>query len=178
MKIPFNKPFLTGKELEFIEQAVKSGKISGNGLFTQKCHNFFVERYGFKKVLLTTSCTYALEMAAILLDIQPVDEVIIPSYTFVSTANAFVLRGAKIVFVDSEKETPNIDANKIEELITPRTKAIVPVHYAGVSCDMDKILDIAQRYNIFVVEDAAQAIDSYYYDRPLGSIGHLAAFFS
>ena len=176
MKIPFNKPFLTGNELKFIEEAVMGGKISGNGVFTQKCHNFFTEKYQFKKVLLTTSCTDALEMAAILLDIQPGDEVIMPSYTFVSTANAFVLRGAKIIFADSEKNSPNIDADKIEELITSKTKAIVPVHYAGISCDMEKIMSIANKHNIFVVEDAAQAIDSYFYDKPLGSIGHLAAF--
>ena len=179
--IPFNKPYLTGKETEYIERAVKTGKISGNGIFTQKCHAFFQERYGFNKCLLTTSCTDALEMAAILLDIQPGDEVIMPSYTFVSTANAFVLRGAEIVFCDSRKDHPGIDEDKIEELITPNTKAIVPVHYAGVACDMDKIMEIANRYNLFVVEDVAHAIDSYYTGkdgkkRALGSIGNLAAF--
>jgi len=179
--IPFNKPFLTGNEMKYIENAVKSGKISGNGEFTQKCHKFFEERYGFKKCLLTTSCTDALEMAAILLNIQPGDEVIMPSYTFVSTANAFVLRGAKIVFADSRPDHPGIDEDGIEKLITPKTKAIVPVHYAGVACDMDKIMDIAGKHSLFVVEDAAQAIDSYYtgkngMKRPLGSIGHLAAF--
>lgn len=181
MNIPFNKPYLTGKETQYIEQAVKSGKISGNGMFTQKCHKFFEERYGFKKCLLTTSCTDALEMAAILLNIQPGDEVIMPSYTFVSTANAFVLRGAKIVFADSRSDHPGIDEDRIEELITPKTKAIVPVHYAGVACDMDKIMDIANRHSLFVVEDAAQAIDSFYTNKdgiknPLGGIGHLAAF--
>jgi len=180
-KIPFNKPYLTGNEMRYIVQAVKTKKISGNGMFTQKCHKFFEERYGFKKCLLTTSCTDALEMAAILLNIQPGDEVIIPSYTFVSTANAFVLRGAKIVFVDSRPDHPGIDEDKIEELITPKTKAIVPVHYGGVACDMDKIMNIASKHSLFVVEDAAQAIDSYYTSkdgirRPLGSIGHLAAF--
>lgn len=179
--IPFNKPFLTGNELKYIKAAVKSGKISGNGEFTAKCHHFFLERYGFKKCLLTTSCTDALEMAAILLNIHPGDEVIMPSYTFVSTANAFVLRGAKIVFADSRSDHPGIDEDKIEELITSKTKAIVPVHYAGVACDMDKIMDIAARHDLFVVEDAAQAIDSFYtgkdgIKRPLGSIGHLAAF--
>lgn len=179
--IPFNKPFLTGKETEYIQQAVASGKISGDGMFTKKCHQFFEEKFGFKKVLLTTSCTDALEMAAILINIQPGDEVIIPSYTFVSTCNAFVLRGAKIVFADSSAENPNIDVSKIEALITPRTKAIVPVHYAGIACDMDAIMAIAQKHNLFVVEDAAQAIDSYYtgsdgIKRPLGSIGHLGAF--
>jgi len=150
-------------------------------MFTQKCHNFFETRFGFRKVLLTTSCTDALEMAAILLDVEPGDEVIMPSYTFVSTANAFVLRGAKIVFADSRPDHPGINEDKIEELITPRTKVIVPVHYAGVACNMDKILDIAGRHSLFVVEDAAQAIDSYYtgkegIKRPLGSIGHLATF--
>lgn len=176
MKIPFNKPFLTGKELEFIHEAVKSGKISGNGIFTQKCHDIFRTKYHFNKVLLTTSCTDALEMSAILMDIKPDDEVIVPAYTFVSTANAFVLRGARIVFADSEKNTPNIDADQIEELITSKTKAIVPVHYAGISCDMGKIMAIAQKYNLFVVEDAAQAIDSYYENKHLGGIGNFAAF--
>ncbi len=176
MKIPFNKPFFTGKETEYITQAVNSGKISGDGLFTKKCHDFFENKYGFKKVLLTTSCTDALEMAAILIGIKPGDEVIMPSYTFVSTANAFVLRGAKIVFIDSQDEHPNMDAQKIEAAINPNTKAIVPVHYAGVACDMDVIMDIAKKNNLFVIEDAAQAIDSFYKDKPLGSIGHLAAF--
>jgi len=179
--IPFNKPWLTGKELDYIKDAVTAGKISGNGSFTQKCHGLFQQRYGFKKCLLTTSCTDALEMAAILLNIRPGDEVIMPSYTFVSTANAFVLRGAKIVFADSRPDHPGIDEKRIEELITSRTKAIVPVHYAGVACDMDHIMAIAARHGLFVVEDAAQAIDSYYtgkdgIKRPLGSIGHLAAF--
>jgi dTDP-4-amino-4,6-dideoxygalactose transaminase len=175
-KIDFNKPYLTGKEAHYIYQAVYSGKISGNGKFTKMCQEFFQERYGFKKCLLTTSCTDALEMAALLLDIQPGDEVIVPSFTFVSTANAFVLRGAKIVFVDSRTDHPGMDEDKIEELITEKTKAIVPVHYAGVACDMDKIMALAEKYNLFVVEDAAQAIDSYYKGKPLGSIGHLAAF--
>lgn len=175
MKIPFNKPYLTGKEAHYMYEAVFTGKISGNGVFTKKCQKFFEEKYGFRKTLLTTSCTDALEMAAILIDIKPGDEVIIPSYTFVSTANAFVLRGAKIIFADSEKSTPNIDVDRIEELITDRTRAIVPVHYAGIACDMDKIMYLAEKYNLFVIEDAAQAIDSYYKGRPLGSIGHLAA---
>ena len=179
--IPFNKPYLTGKETVYIQEAVLAGKISGDGVFTAKCHQFFESRYGFKKVLLTTSCTDALEMAAILINIQPGDEVIIPAYTFVSTVNAFVLRGAKIVFADSYAEHPNIDATKIEALITPRTKAIVPVHYAGVACDMDLIMRIAKKYGLYVIEDAAQAIDSFYTGadgvrRPLGSIGNLAAF--
>jgi dTDP-4-amino-4,6-dideoxygalactose transaminase len=174
--IPFNKPYLTGKEAHYLYQAVLSGKISGDGIFTKKCHEFFEQKYGFKKVLLATSCTDALEMAAILIDIQPGDEVIVPSYTFVSTVNAFVLRGANIVFVDSEMGSPNLDVTKLEALITSKTKAIVPVHYAGTACDMDSIIQLAEKYNLFVVEDAAQAIDSYYKGRPLGSIGHLAAF--
>ena len=157
-------------------QAVAEGKLSGNGAFTKKCQHFFEERYGFKKCLLTTSCTDALEMAAILCDIQPGDEVIVPSYTFVSSALAFVRAGAKIIFADSMKENPNIDAEQIEALITPCTKVIVPVHYAGVACDMDCIMEIAEKHNLIVVEDAAQAIDSYYKGRPLGSIGHLSAF--
>lgn len=174
--IPFNKPFLTGKETHYIYQAVYSGKISGNGIYTQKCQYFFEEKYGFKKALLTTSCTDALEMAAILCDIHSGDEVIVPSYTFVTSALAFVRQGAKIVFADSYGTDPRMDADKIEALITDRTKVIVPVHYAGVACDMKKIMSIAEKHHLLVVEDAAQAIDSYYNQRPLGSIGHLAAF--
>ena len=174
--IPFNKPYLSGKETNYLIEAVNSGKISGNGIFTKKCHHFFEQRYGFKKTLLTTSCTDALEMAAILLDLEPGDEVIMPSYTFVSTANAFILRGATLRFADSGPHNPNIDPDQIEELITSKTKAIVVVHYAGVACDMDRIMGIANKHGLFVVEDAAQAIDSYYNDKPLGSIGHLAAF--
>lgn len=174
--IPFNKPFLTGKEAHYIYQAVYSGKLSGNGVYTKKCQKFFEEHYGFKKALMTTSCTDALEMAAILCNVKPGDEVIAPSYTFVSTVLAFVRQGAKIVFCDSCKDNPNINADKIEELITERTKVIIPVHYAGVACDMDKIMDIANRHNLLVVEDAAQAIDSYYKGRPLGSIGHIGCF--
>lgn len=163
-------------------QAVYDGKISGNGEFTRRCQKYFEERYGFRKCLLTTSCTDALEMASILCDVKPGDEVIVPSYTFVSSALAFVRAGAKIVFADSCNDNPNIDADKIEELITPRTKVIVPVHYAGAACDMDKIMEIANRNNILVVEDAAQAIDSYYISpktgekKALGSIGHLGCF--
>ncbi len=180
--IEFNKPYLTGKEAHYIYDAVyKEQHISGNGKYTKLCQQFFEERYGFRKCLLTTSCTDALEMAAILCDIHLGDEVIIPSYTFVSTALAFVRQGAKIVFVDSMPNHPNIDADKIEALITPRTKVIVPVHYAGVACDMDKIMSIADKYNLLVVEDAAQAIDSYYIGAdgscsPLGVRGHLSAF--
>lgn len=176
ISIPFNRPYLTGKETQYIHDAVATGKLSGNGKYTQLCQIFFQEKYNFKKCLLTTSCTDALEMAAILCDIQPGDEVIVPSYTFVSTANAFVLRGAKIVFADSRPDHPGIDEDKIEALITKKTKAIVPVHYAGVACDMDKIMELATRYNLFVIEDAAQAVDSYYKGKPLGGIGHFAAF--
>jgi dTDP-4-amino-4,6-dideoxygalactose transaminase len=179
--IPFNKPYLTGKELVYIEDAVKKGKISGNGYYTQLCQDFFKTKYGFLKCLLTTSCTDALEMAAILINIQEGDEVIMPSYTFVSTANAFVLRGAKIIFADSRTDHPGINEDCIEALITKKTKAIVPVHYAGVACDMDKIMALAAKYNLYIIEDAAQAIDSFYtgkdgVKRALGSIGHLAAF--
>lgn len=179
--IPFNKPYLTGKETHYIYDAVSSGKISGNGKYTQKCQAYFEEHYGFKKALLTTSCTDALEMCAMLANIEPGDEVIVPSFTFVSTAIAFVRQGAKIVFADSYQDNPNMDADKIEALITDKTKAIVPVHYAGVACDMDKIMELAAKYNLLVIEDAAQAIDSFYIGkdgkkRALGSIGHLAAF--
>lgn len=182
--IDFNRPHLTGKEAHYMYKAVIAGHLSGNGEYTKKCQAFFEERYGFKKCLLTTSGTDALEMCAMLCDLQPGDEVIIPSYTFVSTALAFLREGAKVVFADSMKRNPNIDADTVESLITPRTKVIVPVHYAGVACDMDKIMEIANRHNLLVVEDAAQAIDSYYKSpmtnykspMPLGSIGHLAAF--
>ena len=175
-KIQFNKPFLTGKEAHYMYQAVYSMKLSGNGMFTKKCQSFFEEKYGFKKAIMTTSGTDALEMAAILCDVKPGDEVIVPSYTFVSSALAFVRQGARIIFADSCENNPNIDPDKIEALITPKTKVIVPVHYAGVACDMDKIMDIASRHNILVVEDAAQAIDSYYKGKPLGGIGHLGCF--
>ena len=179
--IHFNRPYTTGKETEYIRQAVKSGKISGNGEFTKRCQHYFEDRYGFRKCLLTTSGTDALEMAAILTGVGPGDEVIVPSYTFVSTALAFIRCGAKVVFADSRDDEPNIDATKIESLITARTKVIVPVHYAGCACDMDAIMDIAKRHDLLVVEDAAQAIDSYYTGRDgkkcaLGSIGNLGCF--
>ena len=174
--IPFNKPYLTGKEAHYMYQAVYTGKLSGNGVFTKKCQQFFEEKYGFKKTLLTTSCTDALEMCAMLCEVGPGDEVIVPSYTFVSSALAFVRQGCKIIFADSMASNPNIDAEKIEALITPKTKVIVCVHYAGVACDMDRIMEIANRHHLLVVEDAAQAIDSYYKGRPLGTIGHLSAF--
>ena len=197
MSIPFNKPHLTGKEAHYMYQAVYNGKLSGNGEFTKKCQQFFETRYGFKKCLLTTSGTDALEMCAMLCDLKPGDEVIVPSYTFVSTALAFLREGAKVVFADSMKRNPNLDAETLESLITPHTKVIVPVHYAGVACDMDAIIAIARKHNLLVVEDAAQAIDSYYISQgncdgrfallgenprkgattlPLGGIGHLAAF--
>jgi dTDP-4-amino-4,6-dideoxygalactose transaminase len=175
--IGFNVPHLTGCELKYIEEAVKQNvQLSGNGPFTKQCQRYFEKKYGFKKCLLTTSCTDALEMAAILSGVKPGDEVIVPSYTFVSSALAFVRQGAKIVFADSMTSNPNIDAETIEALITLKTKVIVVVHYAGVACDMDRIMEIAHHHNLIVVEDAAQAIDSYYKGQPLGSIGHLSAF--
>ena len=174
--IPFNKPPYTGNEEQYILESMKSSKISGDGDYTKRCHKWFEEKLNCKKALLTTSCTHALEMAAILLDIKKGDEVIMPSYTFVSTANAFVLRGAKIVFVDIRPDTMNIDESKIEQAITEKTKAIIPVHYAGVSCEMDTIMVLADKYNLFVVEDAAQAIMSTYNDKPLGTIGHLGTY--
>jgi len=179
--IPFNKPYLTGKETDYIHNAVESGKLSGNGKYTKLCQTFFENKYNFKKCLLTTSCTDALEMAAILLNIKEGDEVIMPSYTFVSTANAFVLRGATIIFCDSCKDHPGIDADKIEVLITNKTKAIVPVHYAGMGCNMSKIMALSAKYDIAIIEDAAQAIDNYYTFpngevKALGSIGHLSTF--
>lgn len=176
MTIPFNKPHLTGKEAHYMYQAVYKGKLSGNGQFTKQCQHFFEEKYGMRKCLLTTSGTDALEMCAMLCDLKPGDEVIVPSYTFVSTALAFLREGAKVVFADSMKRNPNLDAETLEALITPRTRVIAPVHYAGVACDMDAIMAVAEKHNLLVVEDAAQAIDSYYKGRALGSIGHLAAF--
>lgn len=176
MKIPFNIPFLTGKETSYIKDAVKGGKISGNGKYTKKCQSFFEKKYRFKKCLLTNSCTSALEMASILIDIKDGDEVILPSFTFVSTANAFLLRGAKLIFADSSPSHPNIDVNNISSLISLKTKAIVVVHYAGNACNMDEIMKLANEHNIFVIEDAAQSIDGLYKGKPLGGIGHLSAF--
>jgi dTDP-4-amino-4,6-dideoxygalactose transaminase len=173
---PFNHPPHTGNEDQYVLDAMKSNKISGDGKYGKNCQVWFEQKLGCYKTLLTPSCTQALEMAAILIDIQPGDEVIMPSYTFVSTANAFVLRGAKIVFVDIRPDTMNIDETLIEAAITPRTKAIVPVHYAGVSCEMDAISDIARRHNLVVIEDAAQGMMSTYKGRPLGALGHLAAY--
>ncbi len=188
MKINFNQPHLTGKEAHYMYEAVFAGKLSGNGKFTKACQAWFEQRYGFRKCLLTSSGTDALEMCAMLCDLKPGDEVIVPSYTFVSTALAFLREGAKVVFADSMKRNPNLDAESLEALITPRTRVIVPVHYAGVACDMDAIMAVAKKHNLLVVEDAAQAIDSYYVKelvnegvselvrKPLGGIGHLAAF--
>jgi len=174
--IPFNKPPYTGNEEKYVLESMKSNKISGDGEFAKRCTKWFEEKLQCKKALLTTSCTHALEMAAILLDIQEGDEVIMSSYTFVSTANAFVLRGAKIVFVDIRPDTMNIDETKIEQAITDKTKVIVPVHYAGVGCEMDTIMDIANRHNVFVVEDTAQGVMSRYKGKALGTIGHLGTF--
>ena len=175
--IKFNIPPVTGKEQEYINEAINQNqKLCGDGSFTKKCSQWMEEKFSCKKVLLTTSCTHALEMAALLIDIQSGDEIIMPSFTFVSTANAFVLRGAKIVFVDVRPDTMNMDEKLIEEAITEKTKAIVPVHYAGVSCDMDTIMDIADRHNLFVIEDAAQGVMSTYKGRALGTMGHLGCF--
>jgi len=176
MKIPFNRPFIVGRELEYIREAVEGGQLAGDGCFTQRCQAWMEDRFDIDKVLLTTSCTMALEMSAILCDIQPGDEVILPAYTFVTTANAFVLLGAKPVFVDIDPATLNMDPAAIEALITERTKAIVPVHYAGVGCDMDAIGVIAKRHKLRVVEDAAQGVNARYRDRYLGSIGDLGCF--
>ncbi|MEI7662391.1 MAG: dTDP-4-amino-4,6-dideoxygalactose transaminase [Bacteroidota bacterium] len=176
MTIPFNKPFIPWFSFTYLFQGALSGTIGGNGRYTKRCHAFFEKRFGFKKVLLTTSCTDALEMTALLCRIEPGDEVIMPSFTFMSTANAFLLRGAKVIFADTLPDVPNIDPEEIEKLITPRTKAIVVVHYSGLACDMDRIMEIATRNGLFVVEDAAHAIDSYHRGRPLGSIGHFGTF--
>jgi dTDP-4-amino-4,6-dideoxygalactose transaminase len=175
MKTPFNKPHMTGKELWYVAQAHANGHLAGDGAFTRRCAGWLEQRIGCRRALLTHSCTAALEMAALLIDIRPGDEVIMPSYTFVSTANAFVLRGAVPVFVDIRPDTLNIDEKRIEAAITSRTRAIVPVHYAGVACEMDAIMDIAARHDLVVIEDAAQGILSTYKGRPLGSIGHMAA---
>ena len=174
--IPFNKPYCSGRELKYIEEVCHSTTMSGNGQFTKKCHTFFEEKYGFKKCLLATSGTDALEMCAMLCDLKAGDEVIVPSYTFVSTALAFLREGAKVVFADSSSENPNMEAEQIEPLITPKTKVIAVVHYAGVACDMDAIMALAEKHNLLVVEDAAHCVDSFYKGKPLGGIGHLGAF--
>ncbi|UKH23232.1 dTDP-4-amino-4,6-dideoxygalactose transaminase [Actinobacillus pleuropneumoniae] len=176
MQIPFNKPPIVGTELGYMQQAMASGKLSGDGFYSRRCERWLENQFGTAKALLTPSCTAALEMAAILIDIQAGDEVIMPSYTFVSTANTFVLRGAKIVFVDIRPDTMNIDETKIEAAITPKTKAIVPVHYAGIACEMDTIMAIAEKYRLYVIEDAAQAVMSFYKGKALGTIGHFGCY--
>jgi dTDP-4-amino-4,6-dideoxygalactose transaminase len=175
-RIPFNKPCLVGNELVYIQDCITRGHISGNGIYTKKCERFFEERFGFHKALMTSSCTDALEMTALLMDLQPGDEVIIPSFTFVSTANAYVLRGAKIIFADSESTTPNLDVSRLEALITTKTRAIVAVHYAGMACDMDALCELTRRHNLFLVEDAAHAIGADYKGKPLGGFGQMSTF--
>lgn len=174
--IPFNKPYFSGRELKYLEEVCHSTTMSGNGDFTKKCHTFFEQKYSFRKCLLATSGTDALEMCAMLCNLKPGDEVIVPSYTFVSTALAFLREGAKVVFADSSAENPNMEVEQIEPLINEKTKVIAVVHYAGVACDMDAIMALAEKHNLLVVEDAAHCIDSFYKGRPLGSIGHLGAF--
>lgn len=175
MKIPFNKPYCQGKELEYIKSAMDFGHISGNGVYTKKVHQFFEERYRFKKTFLTTSCTHAIEMAVMLMNLQPGDEVIMPSYTFVSTTNPFIIRGAKIVFADTLHNLPNIDLDEAEKLITEKTRVLVVMHYGGVAVDMDKAVAIAKKYNLILFEDVAHAIESFYKGKPLGSFGHFSA---
>ena len=175
IKVDFNRPVILGRELEYIQQAIDNGHISGDGPFTKKCHAFLEQQLGVSKALLTTSCTHALEMAAILLDIQPGDEVIIPDFTFVSTVNAFVLRGARPVFVDIRPDTLNLDESRLEEVITPRTRAIVPVHYAGVGCEMDSIMEIAHRHHLAIIEDNAHGLFGKYKGKYLGTFGSMAA---
>ena len=174
--IVFNRATYFGKESEYVNEVLKNGSTQGDGNFTKLCHQLLEKKYGFLKTYLTTSCSDALELAALLCDIKPGDEVICPSFTFVSTANAFLLRGARLVFCDSEKENPNMDVNHIEQLITNKTKAIAVMHYAGIGCNMEAIMALAEKHNLLVVEDAAQCIDAYYHGKPLGSIGHLGAF--
>lgn len=176
MTIPFNKPYLPAGTLAAVLRSAISGRISGNGNYTKKCQRFFEQHYGFRKCLLTTSCTDALEMAALLSDIHPGDEVILPSFTFVSTANAFLLRGARLIFADTLPDLPNIDPKEIEKRITPRTKAVVVVHYSGIACDMDPILELARECGLVVIEDAAHGVDGRYKGKPLGSLGHFGTF--
>jgi dTDP-4-amino-4,6-dideoxygalactose transaminase len=176
IQIPFNKPYISGKEYDYMKDAADRGHLSGNGYFTRKCQAFFEDHYGFTKCFLTTSCTDALEMSAMLLNLGPGDEVIVPSFTFVSTALAFARQGAKIIFADSTPGHPNIDTKGLEKLISPSTRAIVPMHYAGNACDMDAIMHLAEKYKLWVIEDDALAIDSYHKKKPLGSIGHMGCF--
>ncbi|MEY2933322.1 MAG: hypothetical protein RL033_4071, partial [Pseudomonadota bacterium] len=175
-RIPFNKPYVSGKELEYVSRAITAGEIAADGRFTKGCARFLEERFGIAKVLMMPSCTAGLEMAALLCNIEPGDEVIMPSYTFVSTANAFVRAGARPVFVDIRPDTLNMDESLVEAAFSARTKAIVPVHYAGVSCEMDALLPLAEKHGAVVVEDAAQGVHAYYRDRALGSIGDLGAY--
>lgn len=175
-KIPFNKPYVTGKELKYIRKSIKSGNIIGNAKYTYKCESLLESMFNAKKALLTSSCTHALEMASLLIDLRPDDEVIVPSYTFSSTVNAFILRGAKPIFVDIREDTLNIDETKIEEKITDKTRAIFPMHYAGVACEMDPIMDIAKQHDLLVVEDAAQGVNAKYDGRYLGTIGDLGTY--
>lgn len=175
-EIPFNRISLTGKETGYLERAIRNGKLSGNGEFTRACQQWLERRYGFTRAFLTTSCTDALEMAALLCDLNPGDEVIVPSFTFPSTANAFLLRGARVVLADTEADRPNLSIREVERLITPRTRAVVPVHYAGISCDMEPLLDLAESANLKVVEDCAHSLDGFYRESPLGSLGHFGAF--
>ena len=175
-KIPFNKPFFAGKEVQNIVNAAYYGHLSGNGVYTKMCHQFFEDRWGFKKTYLTSSCTDAFEMATLLMDLKPGDEIIMPSFTFVSTTSPFILRGAKLVFADSSADHPNMDMEKVEELITDKTKVLVIMHYGGVAMDMDKAVELAKKYNLILFEDVAHAIDSYYKGRPLGTFGDFAAF--
>jgi dTDP-4-amino-4,6-dideoxygalactose transaminase len=170
--IPFHKPHIFKKDIEFVTEVLRSGQLAGNGIYTKRCHDFLEQRYRLNKCLLTTSCTTALEMAALLLNLKNGDEVIVPAYAYVSTANAFALHGAKLVYVDSQETSPNLDIDLIPDLITSKTKAIVVVHYGGVAVDMDRVMEIAEKNNIIVIEDAAHGVDAYYNDKPLGSVGH------
>lgn len=176
MKIPFNKPYCQGDELKYIKSAMDFGHISGNGVYTKKAQQFFEERYGYTRTFMTTSCTHAFEMAVILMNLQPGDEVIMPSYTFVSTTNPFVLRGARLVFADTLPHHPNIDLDEVEKLITEKTKVLVVMHYGGIAVDMDKAMALAKKHNLILFEDVAHAIESFYKGKPLGSFGHFAAF--
>jgi len=174
--IPFNKIHLTGKEMTYMNNAALSGKISGDGPYTNACQSFIEQRYGFKKTFLTTSCTHAIELATLLIDIKPGDEVILPSFTFVSSATPFILRGAKIIFADSGQDSPNMDIEQVKSLVTPATKAILAIHYSGIPCAIAELRALADENNLFLIEDAAQAMDAYYYDKPVGSFGHLSMF--
>lgn len=174
--IPFHKPHIFKDDLEFVTEVLHSGQIAGNGTYTKRCHNFLEQRYHLNKCLLTTSCTTALEMAALLLDLKKGDEVIVPAYSYVTTANAFALHGAQLVYIDSQKESPNMDINLLQDLITDKTKAIVVMHYGGIANDMSRIMDLAKNHNLIVIEDAAHGIEAFYKNKVLGSVGHLGVF--